>query len=233
MKRALRILAFFATISMGSAASGETAYMPLDVGVGPAANMLFGPVFQDRPVHFGLRISTAIILDKATLRQQKHKIPRQFRKSILRSGEVRLNPFGCCIPSSIYISPPIANTPFADTGMYGATLKPIGVGLNLLGGDPTANLFVRLGVVATYFYMHSTTLASPTHFLRPGLEGNVELEIPFSDSAGISLGWASMAHLPQAVGGPIFKLAPLDEAIWHIGQGYLKFHFRKNIGAAL
>ena len=123
--------------------------------------MLFGPMFQDRPVHFGLRLSTAVIIDQKTLRKNKHRIPKEYRSAVLRSGEVRLNPMSCCIPSSIYISPPIADTPFADTGMYGLTMKPIGIGLNLLGGDPTANLFVRLGAVLTYFYMHSSTLPSP------------------------------------------------------------------------
>lgn len=233
MQRALGILVFLCTITVSTGAFAQQVTVPFDVGVGPTANMMFGPVFRDKPIHTGLRFSTAAIIDQATLKKHKNRIPKQYRRAVLESGEVRYNPLSCCIPSTVYISPPIPGTMFADTGIYGLTMKPIGLGFNLLGHDRYANLFIGVGALLTYFYMHSKTLPTPMHFLRPGIEGRVELEIVFSKETAVSLGWASMAHIPQEVGGSILKIGDLQNSVWHIGQAFFQIHIRKPVTVRL
>lgn len=224
----LRILVFAATVlalqAPQLAAAGQVT-VPFDVGVGPAANMMFGPMFRDKPIHTGLRLSTYFVIDRKTRQKYRNRIPAKYRKLADGQGDIKFNPLSCCIPSSIYISPPIKGTPFADTGVYGLTMKPLGLGLNLFG-DSTVSFNVSVGALLTYFFMHSSTLESPMHFLRPGLEAKAEFEVNFGDG-GFSLGWASMAHIPQPVGGSILKIGPLDESVWHIGQAFFLVHIRK------
>jgi hypothetical protein len=193
--------------------------IPIDIGIGPAAHLITGPVFQDRPVHTGIAFSAEAILDNKALRRLKNRIPSQYRKQVLQMDELRISHM--LIPRTLYISPAIGD---ATTGMYGIGFRPISVGIPLLR-DPV-RLELDLGLVLSYAYLHSTTLPSPTHFLRPGVDPGVELEIPFSEDFLISFGWRSQLFIPQPVGGSVLAVGPLDEAIWHIGQGFLKLHFR-------
>ena len=205
--------------------------LPLDIGVGPAAHLITGPMFADKPIHTGLRLSTYFVIDRKTRQRYRNRIPAKYRKMLDGQGDIKFNPLSCCIPSTLYISPPIKNSIFADTGIYGLTMKPIGLGLNLFG-DSTASFGVSVGALLTYFFMHSKTLESPMHFLRPGLEAKAEFEMNFG-SVGASIGWASMFHIPQPVGGSILEIGPLDEAVWHIGQAFIQFHFRTPVSVSL
>ena len=170
------------------------------------------------------------IIDRATRRKYRHRIPERYRAMADQKGDIRYNPLSCCVPSNIYISPAIADTPFANTGIYGITFKPIGLGVNF--GDSSAGLQLGLGALASYMFIHSNTLPSPTHFLRPGLEARAELEFNFGDG-GFSLGWASQLFPPQEVGGSILALGALDESIWHLGQAFFLIHVRKPVAVNL
>lgn len=214
----------FALLAIPNLAFAGQVTVPFDIGVGPTGNLITGPVFRDQPVHFGLRISTYAIIDRATRRKYRHRIPERYRKMADQQGDIRYNPLSCCIPANLHISPAIPDTPFGDTGIYGITFKPIGLGVNL--GDSSAGLQIGLGALLSYMFIHSKTLPSPTHFLRPGLEARAELEFNFG-GGGVSLGWASQLFPPQEVGGSILKWGPPGESIWHIGQAFLLFHVRK------
>jgi hypothetical protein len=87
-------------------------------------------------------------------------------------------------------------------------------------------LDVSAGLLLSYAYITSTTLPSPTHFLRPGLELKAELEFPIQQDFRISIGWASSLYPPQEVGGDVFKMGDPDVSIWHIGQAFVLLHFR-------
>ncbi|RAL21751.1 hypothetical protein DL240_12940 [Lujinxingia litoralis] len=108
--------------------------------------------------------------------------------------------------------------------MYGATWSLLGAGLAL---SPSP-FRVSLGgsVIATAFYMHSDTLGSPTVFVRPGLDLNLDVEVQITRDFGLSFGWSSMIHIPQAVGGPVWALAGDEGSIWHIGQFYVQGNVR-------
>ncbi len=109
------------------------------------------------------------------------------------------------------------------TGMYGIGFRPLSIGIPLV--KEPFRFTAGAGLRATYAYLPSDSLGN-THFLRPGLDVLGEIEVPFSERFLVSFGWDSQFYIPQEVGGSILELGALDDSIWHIGQGFLKLHFR-------
>jgi hypothetical protein len=191
---------------------------PVDIAVGPAALLFFGPVFDDQPIHTGLRINVEAVLDQEWLRKNQALIPRKQRGRASKMGEIRYAPAVLgLIPETLIISPKYKNT-----GMYGATWKPLGIGLGLTPSP--VRLSLDAGLVLTYAYMYSDTLPA-THFLRPGLQVTADLEFQLSESFLVSLGWSSAAYIPQRV-GTFSETKPLNGSIFHVGQAFLLLHFR-------
>lgn len=204
----------------GGGGGGGPVKVPIDIGVGPAAHLVTGPVFREQPVLGGIEFSAEAVLDHATIKRLKGRIPAQYRKQALSMDEIRIS--HPLIPHTIFLSP--TGVGGATVGMYGISFRPVALGIPLVSGP--VRLDVDVGLRLTYAYLTSEALPSPTHFLRPGLDPKVELEVPFSDTFLVSLGWCSQLYLPQPVGGSILAFGPLDESIWHVGQGFVKAHVR-------
>ncbi|MEZ4317905.1 MAG: hypothetical protein R3F61_10385 [Myxococcota bacterium] len=192
--------------------------IPIDVGIGPSAHLVTGPVFRDQPVHTGLSLSLEAIIDQKTLRKYRRRIPARYREMAMRMDEVRYAPF-IWLPETVFVSPAVRGT-----GMYGATWRPVSLGIPWVK-DPF-RFVTSVAPRVTYAFLHSRTLPSPTHFLRPGIDVRAEAEIPFSDDVLLSLGWTSQLYPPQEVGGSMLRWGTLDESIWHIGQATLQLHVR-------
>jgi hypothetical protein len=231
MRGATTLLALGIALHTGAARAGEVT-VPVDVGVGPAFYVITGEVTRDQPVHFGLKLSVQAIIDQATIRQHQDRIPLRYRQQALHLREVRYSP-SMLIPDSIIISPAIGHT-----SIYGITWRPISLSVPLVDAGGTC-LRLGAGLLATYAYIHSDLAAIPaTHFLRPGIDLGADLEIMFTSSFGVSLGWASGFYVPQVLGG--FGLAEEGksvslgpETLWHFGQAYLKLHVRFPYTASL
>ncbi len=193
--------------------------VPIDIGVGPTANMVTGPVYRDQPVHTGLTLSIAAVLDKKTLRQLKSEIPSQYRQQVLQMDEIRISHF--LIPDQFFISG--RGWMGGTTGMYGIGFRPLALSLPVVKGPVRVDL--GTGLRLTYAYLPSDTLGN-THFLRPGLDLKGTVEVPLSESFLVSFGWNSQVYIPQEVGGSILELGAFDQSIWHIGQGFAKVHVR-------
>lgn len=204
----------------GAAVAQRSVTAPVDVGIGPAGFFFFGPVFRDQPLHTGLKINVEAVLDKEWLRKNQALIPRKYRKQALKSDEIRFSPAVLAlIPESLILSPKYRNT-----GIYGATWKPVGIGLPL--SSSPVRFSVDAGLLLTYAYVYSDLeTIGTTHFLRPGLKLGADLEFQLSESFLISLGWDSQLYIPQRL-GTFTETKPLDESIFHVGQAYLMFHFR-------
>lgn len=215
-----RLLPLLATllIALPSAAAPRktTVTVPVDVGVGPAGLLITGPVFRDQPVHGALKLSVAAVLDKEFIRKNQKRIPSKYRAMAKGVHEVRISP-SIFIPDELIISPPVRGT-----GLYGITFRPVGLGVPLFSGPVSLNL--GAGLLLTYAFLHSDVLPT-THFLRPGVDLKAELEFKLSKSFLISVGWSSGFYVPQKL-GTFLEVVPIDEGIWHVGQGFLKFHFR-------
>lgn len=201
-------------------ASADRITILADIGVAPAVHLVNGPFDTHHEPNYGLKLSLQGIIDREVIRRNKHRVPKKYRSYIARARELRISPFWY-LPDTLFISPKAG-----DSQMYGVSFRPIGIGL-ALGAKPRLGL--SAGAVLTYAWYQSDALddGSGTHFLRPGVELRLDFEIPFSRTFLMSLGWASTFYLPQEIGGFGF---PDDNwatrTIWHIGQGYLMFHFR-------
>lgn len=196
----------------------EKISVPVNVGVGPSAFMMFGPVADDQLVHPGIRLNVFAALDPAFIRKHINRVPRQYRKQArTMRGEIRYSPLWY-LPESIILSPQ-----FENTGIFGINFKPMGAGISL---SENPRLDLSLGLLFSYAYVTSKTLPGPTHFLRPGLELKTEIEFPLQQDFRISLGWSSSLYPPQEVGGKVFEWGDTERSIWHVGQAFLLFHFR-------
>jgi hypothetical protein len=210
-----------------SLARAEPVTVPVDVGVGPAAYVINGPVYDDQPVHAGLKISIQAIIDQATIKAHQDRVPARYRQQALRMKEVRYSP-SIFIPDALFISPKIRNT-----GIYGVTWRPLSIGLPLIDVAPV-RFGLSAGLLVTYAFLYSDLPEIPTtHFIRPGIDVGAELEIAVAPSFLVSLGWASGCYVPQGLGtfgfgalGDDRSWDALRQTLWHFGQGFIKLHFR-------
>lgn len=199
--------------------------VPIDIGIGPAVHLFSGPLAEDQPLHYGLVVSLEAVLDQETLKRFKKQIPKQYRQAVQQMDEVRVSP-SVLIPDTLIISPKLENT-----GMYGISWRPVGLGFPLVSDPVRWDLGV--GARLTYAWIQSDGIAGvdggapfSMHLLRPGLDARTELEVPFSSRFLVSTGWDSQFYIPQTVGGAVTDVGSLDESVWHVGQGFLKLHFR-------
>ena len=122
---------------------------------------------------------------------------------VAKSTEIRMDVTPWYVPQSVVISPSFEDR---GTGIYGVAFNPIGVGLTLTPSPLRFSL--GAGAMLKYMFIHSDTLPSPTHFLRPGIELNADFEFPIvPDVFYLSLGWASQLYIPEgrrvALGGVV------------------------------
>lgn len=225
--RPLALLLAASTAFATPALASSTIEVPVDFGIGPAADFFFGPVMDDQLVHTALKLDLFAVIDAELIRKNQNRIPPKYRKYAKGVTEARIHRPGPTIllPDSIIISPKVAYSPNfgGSTGIYGATWKPIGVGARF--GGPGGGLNLGIGALLTYAFIHSDAPTIPTtHFIRPGLEAKAELDVLFGKSFGLSFGWASGFYIPQQLGS--FGLGPLNRSIWHVGQGFVLLHFR-------
>lgn len=219
MRIAAPLAATLAALALPSAArAGEDITVPVDVGVGPAVYWLTGPVANDQPLHFGLKISVQAIIDQATIQAHQDRIPARYRKLARSVKEVRYSP-SLLIPDALIISPKVQNT-----GMYGVTWRWSPITLPI--GEGPVSLRLSAGLLLTYAFLYSDVLPT-THFIRPGIDVGGELEIALSKSVLLGLGWLSGFYVPQNLGTfEVPTTYPFDNALWHFGQGFVKLHIR-------
>lgn len=209
-------------------ARGATAEIPVDVGIGPAACWFFGPLTDERGAipHLGLKLNVEAVIDAEFIDRNQALIPAQYRRQAQHVSEIRVRPlFLILVPDSLVLSPRL--DALGGTGIYGATWRPLSLGIPLYGhtrGRPSAiHLDLDAGLLFTYAYIQSVAFPD-THFLRPGIDVKLELELVASRVFSVSLGWASQVYVPQKLG--TFELGWPDESIFHVGQAFLKLHFR-------
>ncbi len=225
-------------------ATAAPVTVPFNVGVGPALQLLSGPVQRDQTFHFGLRLELAAVIDQATIQANKDRIPKKYRKMAAGVTELRYRP-SVFIPETLIISPA-----FGDTGVYGATWRFVGVGMPF--GKGPVRLRLGASLILTLAVLHSNTLTGLDNedvpfvfFLRPGVDLVAEVEIKFTKNLLLSFGWNSAVHLPQVLrrnaGTSLLSVpgdaASFEQSLWHFGQPFLMFHYRfpvtRNIPGAL
>lgn len=200
-------------------AGAKRVEVPLDIGLGPAIHGISGPVREDQLWHYGARLSLEAIVDNKTIRKFKNRIPPQYRELALSLDEVRIRPLWFLLPKTVYLSPATERT-----GVWGASWELVGLGVPLV--RTPFRLAPEVGIPLTWMNITSTALPTPTNFVRLGLEGGVDLEVPITPGFLLSAGWASQLHIPQELGGGVFEVGPKGTNVWHIGQAYAEVHVR-------
>lgn len=203
-------------------ASGPVA-IPIDVGIGPQLLVPNPPLFFEQPVYTALNISIAAVISKQLINENRDQIPKQYRDAAKSVNEVRIRPWWLAlVPSTIVISPDVIPG-VTTTGMYGATWRPLGIGIDLLSEPVRFNLHADLAL--SYLFLHSQ-LREPTHFLRPGVTLSAILEVPLGEMLLVSMGWASDLYIPQPLSQPPWTIFPLEDSLFHLGGPFLKLHVR-------
>ncbi len=206
--------------------------VPIDVGVGPVVMFPNPPALQDQAVFTGLELSLAAVIDKALINAHRDQIPAGLRGAARGLSEVRYRPwFVALVPERLIISPQVLDLG-ARTGMYGAVWRPLGLGVTLLD-TRAANISLNGAVDVAYIFIHSASLGggslsqnSITHFLRPGINAALILEVPVTRSFVISAGWSSDLFIPQPFGRPPWEITPVEDSLWHLGGPFLQLHIR-------
>lgn len=208
----------------GKKKSTSKITVPLDIGVGPSFNHFFGPIGDDQYFHYGIKLDIAAIINRQVIKDNIDKVPKKYRKMAGSIDELKYYPLWW-LPDSLIISPKVDKT-----GIYGVTFRPIHLGIDLfsVGG---LGLSVSVGAIVTYAYIMSDAFVNSDsmHFLRPGADVRAELSMMFTDSVGISLGWASAFYIPQSVDkkdSSFWDVPGIDDSLWHNGQAFLMFHYR-------
>jgi hypothetical protein len=201
-------------------ASAGDITVPIDVGLGPIGLIGAQDLVGDQLMHSGLALSVAAVIDQQLIQQHQDRVPAKYRAQLKRVDTIYYRPWWLLLlPETLLLSPALWNT-----GVYGAIWRPAGLGFPLKLGPTSLTFGARLDLC--YLFLHSSTLPSPTHFLRPGINLHATFLVPLSEVFLISAGWSSDFFLPQPLGEPPWALLPLDHALWHLGGPFLKLHFR-------
>jgi hypothetical protein len=212
----------------GKGAKAKSAIIvPVDLAAGPAGNHFFGAL-GGQLAHWGLKLDLAAIIDQETIQANKNRIPKKYRKAAASVTEISYRPFWW-LPDSLLLSPAIDNTQ-----MWGITWRPVSLGLSLLNAGPL-KVSISGGAVLTYAWMAGSTWTDDgfdddsMHFLRPGVDAKLDIQIALAKSFLVSFGWDSYVYVPQRVGRDFWEELGddvLDTSVWHNGQVYLLLHFR-------
>lgn len=207
--------------------------VPVDVGLGPGGYWFFGPPTANRGgiPHFALELNAYGVVDRQLILANLERVPPRYRDLAAGMTEVRVRPWwALLIPSTLYLSPKV--DVLGGAGMFGATWKPFGLGLlnsargALMNGlRPPVRLRLDANLLVTYFYLWSDFPGlPPTHFLRPGVELALTLELWATERFGFSLGGTGQAYVPQVVGG--FGFGRFEDMLTFAASAFLKVHVR-------
>ena len=191
--------------------------IPIELGVGPTLYHFSNIQGIDPQFYRGISVSGEAVITKKIIRENKHMIPKQYRKMALAQDEIRISKIW--IPDSILFT-----NNLNGTSMYGASFRPVSISLSRAKKNKGIN--ADIGARATYAYVNNSNTDATIHFLRLGLDGRAELRIPVQKQNSLGIGWISQLYLPAGF------LTSLDQATQpalipnHVGQFYVKYYYR-------
>ena len=205
--------------------------IPFEVAIGPAALIPNPPATFDQPVHIGVQLQMAAIVDQALIRQHRSQIPAWARSAASNLDEVRVRPWWLALVPELFVISP----GFLNTGMYGGIWRPLGLNIPFVD-TPGFVLKGGADLDLVGLFVHSSTLgggtktsSSYTVVIRPGVHLGLSAEVPLSPSLRLSAGWSSDFFVPQALGQGPFAIAPLEDSLWHLGGPFFLVHYRFGI----
>ena len=191
--------------------------IPIELGFGPTFYHFSNIQGIDPQFYRGISLSGEAVITKKIIRENKHMIPKQYRKMALAQDEIRISKIW--IPDSILFT-----NNLNGTSMYGASFRP--VSMSLSRAKKNKGLNTDIGARFTYAYISHSNTDTTSHFLRLGLDGRLELRIPLQKQNSMGIGWISQLYLPAGF------LTSLDQETTptiipnHVGQFYIKYYYR-------
>lgn len=205
--------------------------IPFEVAIGPVALIPNSPATFDQPVHVGVQLQMAAIVDQALIRRHRSQIPAWARSAASNLDEVRVRPWWLALVPELFVISP----GFLNTGIYGGIWRPLGLNIPFVD-TPGFTLKGGADLDLVGLFVHSTTLGggtktapSYTVVIRPGVHLGLSAEVPLSPSVRLSAGWSSDFFVPQALGQGPFAITPLQDSLWHLGGPFFLVHYRFGI----
>ncbi|MDH4275654.1 MAG: hypothetical protein OEW08_11485 [Gammaproteobacteria bacterium] len=116
----------------------------------------------------GIPIAISGVIEQETVKKYQDKIPKKFRKAATSFSEISMS--HAAIPDVLYVHPYDG-----EKEAYGGTW---GMGMTFGTGFSFLKFGVTGAVVGTYLYYHDVNLRQSVHFIRPGVRGKINLEMP-------------------------------------------------------
>ena len=136
-----------------------------DLGIGPAAHFVTGPIQDAQLVHSGLALNVSGSSPPNCSTPKAQNLPAKPAQFGRNPGI----PFWY-VPKTLFISPKVEGSQ-----MYGVQFEPFGLGLESKSFRLGAGVGLRS---ATYAYVQSDdVIGGKATFLRPGIRAGIDLEI--------------------------------------------------------
>jgi hypothetical protein len=191
--------------------------IPIEIGLGPTFYNFSNTEGIEPQFYRGLSLSGVAIINNKLIRENKHMIPKQYRKMALAQDEFRISKLW--IPDSILFT-----NNLNSSSAYGASFRPLSISISKAKKNKGLN--ADIGARFTYAYINDSNQNVNTHFLRLGLDGRAELRLPLQRKNSLGIGWTSQIYLPSG-----FLMAAENSNYSnmmpeHVGQIFVKYYYR-------
>ncbi|TVQ91062.1 MAG: hypothetical protein EA397_11240 [Deltaproteobacteria bacterium] len=209
------------TLSILAMPAAMAASPALEGGIGLGTWTWIGPLAAEQPVHPGFVLTFDEVVDRRLLLKDPTALPASLQDRAGSVHEVRLRRYPW-IPESLILSPR-----FQQTGMVGASWRPLVIGRPLATGP--VSLSADAGLRVTALYLWSSSLPDPadgskSFFLRPGVDLSLDLGFALSDRTTLRIGAEGHAYLPQAISG--FGLGRAGDRMALVARGIAEVRVR-------
>ena len=211
-------------------------YIPIDVGVGPAAHWFPAP-YRSAVPELGISVGTYAVVDTEIVKMLKAriKVPPKYQALVDRldmehEWHVRRAPL-TYLPAHLVLSPPLP-TQGKPTSAYGLAWDPLMLDLHVGLGHTESPLRLLVGAglpTASLTWLDSGTPAGGAQFaVGLGAQASASLTVRLSWAFSISLEWRSDVRVSAPLVQDLANGAATKQswALWHVGTASLGVHFR-------
>jgi hypothetical protein len=203
--------------SSRSQSTGGATDIDVNVGLGPAAHILWGSFAEKEPYIYGMELDIYAVITPEILKRNKNKIPQKYRKFLNMDSEMHFTPFPLSLlPARLFISPPGFMTEKANTQAYGATWEFISLGDPLIQSSFFDFTLSARGPTLTVLWLDSPDiLDESTTLFGLGINGRAEALLRFSPRFFSTFRWNHQLYAPIGTTKLDYKDTASEELIQH------------------
>ncbi|MSP91969.1 MAG: hypothetical protein EXR79_09260 [Myxococcales bacterium] len=211
-------------------------YIPIDVGVGPAAHWFPAP-YRSAVPELGFSVGTYAVVAPEIVQMLKARIqvPPKYQALVDRldlehEWHVRRAPL-TYLPTHLVLSPPLP-TQGKPTSAYGIAWDPLLLDLHVGLGNTEAPVQLLVGAglpTASLTWLDSGTPQGGAQFaVGLGAQASAALTLRFTWAFSVSLEWRSDLRVSAPLVQDLSDGAATKQswALWHVGTASLGVHFR-------